>query len=344
MRQPSTAQGGLEVDWRWAKANNGECSRCRHLEGNHRASKSESSHRSSDLPDKTQSTHELADTLAEEAREAAKENRERIARTDRMVYQWEEEKVTRRSVWTAGVRKAVRKGAGQFVVKSTRERATKRWRELYFERGCQECLGRRVNPQAWMQSTEEGLTGLRCGIRSGDVMDSESWSERCDEVIKRGDNGMLSTTTWAAGFLLRKGQSREALGKWLTNRAVPWKRRRRTLQVITGTFPCGKWLHKIKKRPTSECERCKKAWMAAGNTGAVPDETVGHIQSVQCVSQERVVTAAHNRCWREIMGGITKHGSAKRSIEILERDKKQTLKTLWEKEKLDDFFQDRSSS
>ena len=38
------------------------------------------------------------------------------------------------------------------------------------------------------------------------------------------------------------------------------------------------------------------------------------------------------------MGGITKHGSAKRSIEILERDKEQTLKTLWEKEKLDDFF------
>ena len=38
------------------------------------------------------------------------------------------------------------------------------------------------------------------------------------------------------------------------------------------------------------------------------------------------------------MGGITKHGSAKRSIEILERDKEQTLKTLWREEKLDDFF------
>ena len=56
------------------------------------------------------------------------------------------------------------------------------------------------------------------------------------------------------------------------------------------------------------------------------------------VSQEEVVTAAHNRCWREIMGGITKHGSAKRSIEILERDEEQTLKTLWREEKLDEFF------
>ena len=58
--------------------------------------------------------NEAADTLAEEARETAKEHREWSARTNRMVYQWEEEKGTRRSVWTGGVRK----GAGQFVVKS----------------------------------------------------------------------------------------------------------------------------------------------------------------------------------------------------------------------------------
>ena len=38
------------------------------------------------------------------------------------------------------------------------------------------------------------------------------------------------------------------------------------------------------------------------------------------------------------MGGITKHGRAKRSIEILERNKEQTLKTLWREEKLDEFF------
>jgi hypothetical protein len=129
----------------------------------------------------------LADTLAQEAREAAKENREWSARTDQMVYQWEEEKGTRRSVWTEGVRKAVRKGAGQSVVRSTREKATRRWRELHFERDCQARLGKRVCPQAWMQPTEEGLMGLRCSVRGGDVMDSERWSERCDEAIERGN-------------------------------------------------------------------------------------------------------------------------------------------------------------
>ena len=61
-------------------------------------------------------------------------------------------------------------------------------------------------------------------------------------------------------------------------------------------------------------------------------------RTVRTVSQEEVVTAAHNQCCREIMGGITKHGIAKRRIKILERDKEQTLKTLWREEKLDDFF------
>jgi L-rhamnose mutarotase len=59
-------------------------------------------------------------------------------------------------------------------------------------------------------------------------------------------------------------------------------------------------------------------------------------RTVRTVSQEEVVTAVHNQCWQEIMEGITKHGSAKRSIEILERDKEQMLKTLWGK--LDFFF------
>ena len=67
--------------------------------------------------------------------------------------------------------------------------------------------------------------------------------------------------------------------------------------------------------------------MAAGKTGAVPDVTVGHIQSVQCVSQE-VVAAKHNRCWREIMERITKYGNEKRSVKILEREKEKTLRTM----------------
>ena len=49
--------------------------------------------------------------------------------------------------------------------------------------------------------------GLRCGVQSGDIMNSEQWSERCDEAMKQGDSddrslfvlktcGLPSMTTW----------------------------------------------------------------------------------------------------------------------------------------------------
>ena len=73
-------------------------------------------------------------------------------------------------------------------------------------------------------------------------------------------------------------------------------------------FPCGKWLHKIRKRPDDLCARCAKV-------GKKHVETVAHLQSVQCVSQVDAVTAAHNRCWNVIMDGIVKHGSEKREVQ-----------------------------
>jgi hypothetical protein len=45
-------------------------------------------------------------------------------------------------------------------------------------------------------------------------------------------------------FLLREGLSREEIGKWVSNKSIPWQRRRRLLQVVTGTFPCGQQLVK----------------------------------------------------------------------------------------------------
>jgi hypothetical protein len=48
--------------------------------------------------------------------------------------------------------------------------------------------------------------------------------------------------TWSTDFLLREGSSREEIGKWMKNKFIPWRRRRRLLQVVTGTFPCAKSL------------------------------------------------------------------------------------------------------
>jgi hypothetical protein len=120
------------------------------------------------------------------------------------------------------------------------------------------------------------------------------WNDQCGEGMRKLHEDLPATTTWEAEFLLREGLSREVMGKWMANEAVPWKRRRRWLQTIAGIFPCGKWLYKIRKRPDDLCARCAKV-------GRKNVETVAHLQSVQCVSQVDAVTAAHNRCWNVIM-------------------------------------------
>ena len=54
-----------------------------------------------------------------------------------------------------------------------------------------------------------------------------------------------AATTWVAEFLLRPGESREILGRWMSSNAIHENKKRRATQVITGSFPCRKWLHKL---------------------------------------------------------------------------------------------------
>jgi hypothetical protein len=63
---------------------------------------------------------------------------------------------------------------------------------------------------------------------------------------------------WSTDFLLREGLSREEIGKWLKNKSIPWQRRRRLLQVVTGTFPYGHWMLKYGYKRTAGCALCKK--------------------------------------------------------------------------------------
>ena len=103
------------------------------------------------------------------------------------------------------------------------------------------------------------------------------------------------------------------------------------MQTIAGIFPCGKWLHKIQKRPDDLCARCAKV-------GKKYVETVAHLQSVQCVSQVDAVTAAHNQCWNVIMDGIVKHGSEKRDVKPITCGKEKTFRTVWREADLEEVF------
>ena len=78
------------------------------------------------------------------------------------------------------------------------------------------------------------------------------------------------------------------------------------------------------------CELCKREretrW---ASIASLPPETVAHIQSAGCNLQKKSVIGAHNRCWKYLIGAISTHGEANRSLEILGGDKDRQLHTLW---------------
>jgi hypothetical protein len=151
--------------------------------------------------------------------------------------------------------------------------------------------------------------------------------------------GRPATSTWSTDFLLREGSSREEIGKWLKNKSIPWQRRRRLLQVVTGTFPCGQQLVKYGYKEKAGCILCKKAHEESGNSwkGELPKETIGHIQIAGCLGQKEVVTAAHNACIRELLQEIDVHGKADRHMKLLKLERESSLGTLWDQEECTQF-------
>ena len=152
--------------------------------------------------------------------------------------------------------------------------------------------------------------------------------------------GRPATRTWSTDFLLREGSSREEIGKWLKNKSIPWQLRRRLLQVVTGTFPCGQQMvQKYGYKKKAECTLCRTAHEESGSSWnrELPKATIGHIQSAGCLGQKEVVTAAHNACIRELLQEIDAHGKADRHMKLLTVETESRLGTLWDQEQCMQF-------
>jgi len=126
------------------------------------------------------------------------------------------------------------------------------------------------------------------------------------------DRKAPEATTWATELLLRVGKSREFLGLWINSGAIHEAKRRRATQVITCSFPCGKWLHVIGARASPQCELCRRERRHEhAEIEHLPEETVAHIQSSGCRSQKKSVIWARNRCWKHLLCDITKQWGGK---------------------------------
>jgi ribonuclease HI len=189
--------------------------------------------------------NERADTLAEKGREISDDNKRWDDRTDRMTFEVRKGDTTVRSVWTNSVRNAFRKQAGRAKLQEARAAAARHWTERVWYR----------HNQHWLQASREGTEASK----SGSFKDERKWGKKCFEDLDQRRMGRPVTRTWSTDFLLREGSSREEIGKWLKNTSIPWQRRRRLLQVVTGTFPCGQQMVKYGYKKTAECTLCKKA-------------------------------------------------------------------------------------
>jgi hypothetical protein len=145
-----------------------------------------------------------------------------------------------------------------------------------------------------------------------------SGGKKLEETGSHDLGQAVSSSLGQAEFLLREGESRECLSSWINTSAVHEAKKRRVKQVITFSFPCGKWLHMIGARASPGCELCKREkGMGLASTDALPIETVAHIQSAGCKAQKKSLIGAHNRCWKYLIGAISNHGEAKRNLEFI---------------------------
>ena len=129
-------------------------------------------------------------------------------------------------------------------------------------------------------------------------MSARTEERRQDQDVgeTKGRTISAATDSWTVDFMTRPGESREAIHEWLKRKAVPWRRRRRLLQALTGTFPCGQGLNKIGKGTGRGCELCARSRAPGSGLGKRESESMGHIQSAYCAGQAEVVTAAHKHC------------------------------------------------
>jgi hypothetical protein len=230
--------------------------------------------------------NEEADTVAERARQMPEDNRQWTTRTPRLLYERTDKGVKRVSTWSKAVRTAMLQGGAEFQRQRVLTKAAGNWIKEF------------------LRTTDKGWGRVQQTAGAGVTSESPG------------------ATTWDADFLNREGESREFLGMWFASGAVHEAKKRRATQVITCSFPCGKWLHIIKARASPSCELCKRErGQGRATVKALPEETVAHIQSAQCAAQKKSVTVAHNKCWKYLLDAIINFGKAERKFDFIGDDK-----------------------
>jgi len=97
-------------------------------------------------------------------------------------------------------------------------------------------------------------------IWHGTWMDEESFKKTCiKEKGKGGGTHQPFYGTWVADFMLRQDARRFMLGKYLSYKKNPWKRRRRLGMAVAENTPTASFLTKVSKIQSAGCLLCRIA-------------------------------------------------------------------------------------
>ena len=104
-------------------------------------------------------------------------------------------------------------------------------------------------------------------LQHGTWMDEEGFKKTCiKEKEKRGGIHQPFYGTWVADFMLRQDAGRFMLGKYLSDKKIPCRRRRRLGMAVAGNTPTASFLTRIGKMQSAGCRLCKIAREARGET------------------------------------------------------------------------------
>jgi len=168
-------------------------------------------------------------------------------------------------------------------------------------------------------------------LQHGTWMDEEGFKKTCIKEKKKGAGiHQPFYGTWVADFMLRQDVGRFMLGKYLSDKKIPWQQRRRLGMAVARNTPTASFLTKIGKIQSAGCRLCRIAREARGeSTDGVAAETHGHINSAGCEGMATTVTAAHHSIWRHLYDSMHAERKPKSKLKFVTLDKESNMSTLW---------------
>jgi len=191
-----------------------------------------------------------------------------------------------------------------------------------------------VNWEPQSKTPQDGKPSMVTALQHGTWMDEKGFKKTCiREKKKRGDIHQPFYGAWVADFMLRQDAGGFMLGKYLSNKRIPWQRRRQLEMAVAGHTPTARILTKIGKMQSAGCRLCRKAQEArGGSTDGLVDETQGHINSAGCEGMATTVTAAHHSTWRNLYDSMHAAQKPKAKLKFVTLDKESIMSTLWRRE------------